>query len=141
MAEMQVHLTLVGDDFDTSYVTREIGMQPQSIREKDEVLGNGRLFGHTEWGFHTKLIETDDSEELIASFVSKINCPSETLFRLSQKCSAKWHMGIFVKICNNSSTTLYLCPEAIEFAARLKADVWFDTYVCSTDEVEEFDIE
>lgn len=60
MAEIQGYLTLIGDDFDTALVSKLIGRLPTYVREKAEVLGNGQLFGHCEWGVETELIETDD---------------------------------------------------------------------------------
>lgn len=141
MAVMQVHLTLIGDDFDTAYVTGETGMQPDYLREKDEVLPSGRLFGHTEWGIETERVQSDDLEELLTPFISRISCESSTLLRLCDECSAEWHLLILVEIYDDYSPALYFSTEIVRFAASINAQIGFDTYVCSTDGVEEYDIE
>ena len=45
MTQIWGHLTLIGDDFDLDYVTRELGTVPMTQRKPDEILGNGKAFG------------------------------------------------------------------------------------------------
>lgn len=143
MAIMKVCLALTGDDFNTCYVTRETGIQPQTIREKDEVLGNGQLFGHTEWCVESEQISTDCSDSLVDSFISGLHCERDSLLKISRECSAQWHL--FVEVAMGSADdfpSLTFSPEAVEFASFLGADMWFDMFrsyenVCSPSTSEE----
>lgn len=82
MAKIQGYLTLIGDDFDTALVSKLIGRLPTYVREKTEVLGNGQLFGHCEWGVGTELIETFDLQPVSDLLREMINCPTQLLRKL-----------------------------------------------------------
>ena len=82
MAKIQGHLTLVGDDFDTALVSKMLGRLPTYVREKTEVLGNGQLFGHCEWGVETALIEAEDFQPVSDSLREMLDCSAELLKKL-----------------------------------------------------------
>ena len=82
MAKIQGHLTLVGDDFDTALVSKMLGRLPTYVREKTEVLGNGQLFGHCEWGVETALMEAEDFQPVSDSLREMLDCPAELLKKL-----------------------------------------------------------
>ena len=63
MAEIQGHLTLVGDDFDTALVSKMLGRLPTYVREKTEVLGNGQ---------------------------EMLDCSAELLKKAAHDCNAEW---------------------------------------------------
>ncbi len=73
MAEVIVYLTLIGHDFDPEKVTRELGVIPTEVRYKNEVLNNGKMFGHTEWSYDTGKISTYDISNSFSCIISKFS--------------------------------------------------------------------
>ena len=128
MAEIKIYLTLIGDDFDCNYVTRIVGLQPSTLRDKNEVLGNGREFGHYEWGIETDLIHTDDLSDIPDKFVLTIPCSSKQLFSLAAELKAQWHILFLVEVYD-VFPALYFSAEFIKFAADIGAQFGFDTYL------------
>ena len=74
MARIQGHLTLIGKQFDTQKVSDWLGTQPTWERHPTEILNNGRMFGHTEWGVRTACFDSNDAKEMIENN-SKNNDP------------------------------------------------------------------
>lgn len=133
MAIMKICLALTGDDFDTGYVTRETGLQPHIVREKDEVLGNGQFFGYTAWCVESERISTGDSEPLVDFFISGLRCGRDSLLKISRECSAQWHLFVEVDMGDPGDfPSLTFSQKAVEFASFIGADMWFDMY--SSDE-------
>lgn len=128
MTIIQGHLTLIGADFDTSYVTETIGYSAPYIREKDEILGNGRAFGHCEWGVETEQIETDNFVELSMLLMNILPCSEQTLAEVAQICGAQWHILFLVKIYDEFPPII-ITPEFTQFAAAISAGIGFDGYV------------
>ena len=128
MAEIKVYLTLIGDDFDPNYVTKEIGIRPVYVREKNEILGNGRLFGHFEWGIETELMQTDDLSNIPDQLISTIPCGLDVLLHIAQKCKAQWNVLILVNVYD-SFPALYFSKDFIQVAGYIGATVGFDVYL------------
>lgn len=123
MAEMQVRLILSGDGFDTSYVTRETGLQPDIVQEKD------KTHKLTEWGVFGEAKNVDFAGALMGAFAAKLWDKKDVLLRVGRECSAQWH--IVVNINNryedfSPALSLYLNNTAKELALCLDADIRFD---------------
>lgn len=129
MAVMKVCLALTGDNFDTCYVTKKTGIQPHTVRERDEVLGNGRPFGYTQWCVESERVSTDRSDSLVDSFISGLHCERDSLLKISRECSARWHLFVEVDLgAAGDYPSLVFSPEAVEFGSALGADMWFDVF-------------
>ena len=129
MAEIKAYLTLIGDDFDLDGVSLSCGIHPTYTRHKNEKLGNGKRFGHTEWGIETDLLVTDDIENVLSELTSKITCSPQTLYEMAQKYSAEWHVLVLLRIFSGEMPVLFFSAEFIQLAAQLHAKIGFDTYV------------
>ena len=136
MAEIRAELTLIGDDFDLNYVTESLHMKPNYLRRKDEILRNGRFFGHVEWGILTKLYSTSDLSPIIEELLSKVTCPPEALCDIAQQCHAEWHIVILIRAFEDEKfpgcwnfPSIYFPADFIKFCADIKAEMGLDTYI------------
>lgn len=136
MAKIQGYLTLIGDDFDTALVSKLIGRLPTYVREKTEVLGNGQLFGHCEWGVETELIETDDLPPVSNSLQEIINCPAQLLRKIAQDCNARWSILYYVKVYDEFPV-LWFNAEFIQFVAEIGGSIGFDGYLLGGLDIDE----
>lgn len=128
---VSTHLTLSGDEFDIGYVSDILATQPDYIRYKDEVLKNGRKFGHTEWGIETDYEVSLDVEEQFKKLHTRIIEKVEILARLREECNAEWSILFVIKIENGEAPAMHLSKETIKFAAMIDAEIDFDVYVLS----------
>ncbi len=126
MADIIIHFTLVGDNFDTSLVTKRTGIEPMWLREKDEVLGNGRLFGHTEWGIKTRMYTTCDILPVIKELSSVLTCSPKVLRDLAYQCNAEWNLLVQMDIRDNKSPAVYFPAEFIKFCGEIEATIGLD---------------
>ena len=126
MADILIHFTLVGDYFDTSFVTKKTGIEPMWLREKDEVLGNGRLFGHTEWGIRTRMHTTCDVLPAIKELSSMLACSPCVLRELAHQCNAEWNLLVQMDIRDNKSPAVYFPAEFIKFCGEIGATIGLD---------------
>ena len=84
MARIQGHLTLIGKLFDTKMVSERFQTQPTWEKHPTDVLNNGRLFGHTEWGVKTDCYDSDDAKEMILSLTKLIPTSTEEMKRAAE---------------------------------------------------------
>ena len=132
MTEIKVYLTLIGTDFDTEYVTAQLGIQPDEVREKNELLGNGRKFGHTEWGICSELQVADELEPILRETVSRFKCDTPLLYNLCSICNAEWHLLILLKIYDEDTPFLYFPADIVHFLGDIRAQIGFDNYMLSS---------
>lgn len=135
MNKMQAHLTLIGEDFDTNSVSGRIGMFPDKTRQKDEVLKNGRLFGHTEWGIETSVETCDDVEPLLRKLFRRIPCTPQVLYEIGKECSADWHILILLRTYGTEGPIIVFSEDLIQYLAQIHAQIGFDNYIYEEDEV------
>ena len=132
MAEIQGHLTRIGDDFDTALVSKLIGRLPTYVREKTEVLGNGQLFGHCEWGVETALMEAEDFQPVSDSLREMLDCPAELLKKLLTIATQN---GVFCTMWSHDSAgwVMVLCRSSLVALVRKRMRVvWLkDRYLLS----------
>lgn len=125
MAKIRGHLTLIGDDFETAYVSRMTGQLPNYVREKTEILRNGQLFGHCEWGVVTEFIDTFDLQVVSDLLRGMINCPTEVLKQVAQDCDAVWNILFAVDVYDDFPA-LYFESDFIQFTAEIGGIIGFD---------------
>ena len=126
MADIQAHFTLIGKTFDTQLVTERTGIMPSWVRQKDEVLKNGRFFGHAEWGIETEMFCTDDALPVIEQLSSLITSKADTLKEVANECNAEWNILFSIDIRNEDAPAVYLPAKFIEFCGEISATIGFD---------------
>lgn len=125
MARIRGLLTLIGNDFETAYVSEMTGRLPTYVREKTEVLRNGQLFGHCEWGVETEVIETEELPPVSNLLRGMISCPTELLKKIAYDCDAQWNFLFDVDVYDDFPA-LYFNSEFIQFAAEIGGMIGFD---------------
>ena len=136
MAEIQGHLTLIGDDFDTALVLKLLGRLPTYVREKTEVLGNGQLFGHCEWGVETALMEAEDFQPVSDSLWEMLDCSAELLKKAAHDCNAEWSILYYVEVYDDFPV-IYFSQNFIQFSAEIGAHIGADVYLLNRPDVDE----
>lgn len=124
---MKGYLTLIGDDFDHSYVTETLGQSPQTLRLKEEVLKNGRLFGHCEWGVETEKVISEDFESLASELMNLLSCSRYIMKEVAQKCNAQWNILFYLKVIDEFPPIIFT-NDFIQFSADIGAVIGFDGY-------------
>jgi hypothetical protein len=85
MEKTSIHasLTLVGDIFDIDYVTSTLGVKPDRVRKKGEIIRSGpQVFDHTEWGIHISEAESLDTSTHLDPIFDFIEQNCDTLKEL-----------------------------------------------------------
>lgn len=123
-----VHLTLHGDEFDSNYVTQRAGIHPNYTRQKNEVLPNGKIFGHTEWGIETSWVDGMDLDAVLELILPTVREKQAVLKQIAQDCHAKWDLLIGVEIWNEIKPDLFFSRENIQLFANLGIEVGIDYY-------------
>ena len=113
---------------DTGLVTKQIGMTPDKLRRLDEVLGNGMLFGHTEWGIATELEVCDHVGPLLRKLFDRIPCGPQALYEVARTHTAEWHILILVKMYEKKFPALYFPRDVIRYITQLHGAIGFDDY-------------
>ena len=132
MANIKAYLTLIGAEFDTDFATARIGIQPDKVRQKDEVLPNGYLFGKTQWGVYTDKINTDELAPVLRKIIERFGCGTTCLKDLALTCNAEWHLLILLEVYDEERPIIYFPSDVIRFLGEIDAQVGFDDYLFST---------
>lgn len=133
MNEVKIYLTLIGKEFDPEAVSRQAGMEADTVRLPNEILKNGCRFGHTEWGIETGLIRGDELEPLLRSLLGRISCTPQRLARIAKKYRAKWHILIWISTYGSDPPMIYFPEDIIQFMAQMHAQIGFDNYIYPED--------
>ena len=126
-----ISLTLCGDDFDVQYVSNKLGIMPTQSRGKDEVLGNGRRFGMTEWSLEIEKECSYNIENQYQKIMLLTQDKTSLLSELCVECNARWYISFVIYIENGDVPSPFLTKEFVAFAAAIGASVDFDIYVLS----------
>lgn len=128
MAYIKAYLTLIGTEFDIDFATAQIGIPPDTVRLKDEILLNGKLFGKTQWGIHTDKISTDELTPVLRKLIERFNCGTSCLKDIAHTCNAEWHLLILLEVYDEERPILYFPSDVIRFLGEIDAQVGFDDY-------------
>ena len=124
------HLTLVGNDFDTDYVSLFLGTKPSYTRKKGELIRGGtQTFKHTEWGICVEEAESIDCDTQLKPIFDFIELHNEKLIFIKNELAAEWHLLIYISIKDGYTPGIVLTPDQIAFAHSISAHVGFDLYV------------
>ena len=123
-ARIKAHLTLAGEDFDPADITLETGIKPTYTRYKDEILRNGRAFGHYEWGIESSMHIGFEIKPAVKELISMVTCDTASLAEIALKHNAQW--GVLID--TDYSPAMVFDAEQIKFCAEIGASVEFDNY-------------
>jgi len=126
-----VSFTLGGKDFDVDHVTQMLETQPTYCRTKNEVLGNGRLFGYTKWGTLTQREESTDVEIQVNKAIAPFLDKASLLNQLRLECEAEWQLTIVVYVEEDEPPFMGFTREQMRFLGSIEAEVDFDFYIMS----------
>ena len=129
MAWIKAYLTLIGDQFDPEWVTERLGIKPDSVRLPSELLSNGRLFGHTEWGMETEKQEADDVEAVLQQLFVRVKDCMDEMGKLAEETSAAWNILVYVKSTVEDFPDIVFSAETIRKMALIRATIGLDTYI------------
>ncbi len=125
MTTITMFLTLIGNNFDPAYVTDRLGIKPDEIRVKNEVLGNGRIFGHYEWGICSSKYETDFAKMAIDEVLERIYDKIPLFSVVAKEVMAEWHFLFTFDVYEDFPVVVF-SKEFIQIAAELDAQIGFD---------------
>lgn len=128
---VQVHISLIGDSFDTGHVTQLMNLTPTKTHQVDEILGNGKKFGHVEWNLTSEEEPSVDAMEQFGKLFDKIHEKSNIMNQLRTLCNAEWHILFTIQIENGDVPAIYLPQDIVQFAANIHAQFGYDVYVLS----------
>ncbi|MCR4673269.1 MAG: DUF4279 domain-containing protein [Lachnospiraceae bacterium] len=128
MADIIVYLTLSGNSIDTEFVTKALDITPTSIRRNDEILPNGRLFGHTEWSYDTGLINTIDLPVVFNLILPKFFHNTMKMREIADELKAEWSILVYIKSKDIQEPIIVIPPFVIQFASEIGAEIGFDLY-------------
>ena len=125
MATIWGHLTLIGDNFDHSAVSAALSATPTWIKKPDDILGNGRRFGHCEWGVTTHKFIADDLSDVVDALMEALPCSSRQIAESAAPAKARWHI-LFSIDTDDDIPAMAIPPKFSAFAAEIGAEVGFD---------------
>jgi len=121
-------MTLVGDEYDTDFVTSLLNKQPDYLRIKGSVIRNGLHARFTEWGIRVDEAESLDSDTHLNPLFNFIEINLEHLQQLSVELNAEWHIVVCIMIRNGRAPGIGFSPRQLELASAIKAHIGFDMY-------------
>jgi hypothetical protein len=130
MAESKVHVTfrLVGEDFDTDEITRQLDILPTKSRKKNQspkvLIENGNAFAY--WIFRTEDVESSFVSEEFKKLRDLLSDKKEIILQLCEKYSLETQIDVVISASLESIPEIFLEKEDIEFASFLETGIGFD---------------
>lgn len=128
---IKIVFTISANMLDFNKITEKIGCRPNYIRKKDEILKNGRIFGHDEWAIETDYEESLDVLIQLNKIVDTILNKSSIIKELCKEFNATCGFLIIINIENGIFPAMYLDSGFINFASSMNAEIGFDIYFYS----------
>jgi hypothetical protein len=127
---ISISLMLVGNIFDTDFVTEVIGRNPDWVRRKgDPIIGGLNEAKCTRWVIEIGERETIDFISVFSELFPFIRNKREQLLYVAKKCDSDWRVGVCVNIRNCQVPALWLSNEAIQMLHQINATIDFDVYI------------
>jgi hypothetical protein len=130
--KIMAEFSLFGDDFDLTYVTELLGLEPTRSYKKGEQTrsrGNGsNKFIETVWEISTKYENTFDINEPLAKLIDLISGLEDKIVEIQNKFNIKCQICIIISMYADNMPSMYFNKETISFFNSIKADVAFDNY-------------
>lgn len=125
---VEVILRIMGHNFDTTEISKELGIIPTETWNEGEAVRNTRR-QYTAWLFSTGAEETLDINDPLKR-MEKIFCPKlDKLCMLKERYNLEFSIDIVIIIEKKSPPAIYLDPSSVHFAAAIDARFDMDTYV------------
>jgi len=128
---VQANFTIIANVLDHIEVSSVLGIEPSYIRHSNEVLNNGRLFGHDEWGIGTEYEESLDINDQLKKITDAVYDKTAIVNEVCEKFHAKCHFLIVVNVENGEFPAMYFESDFIKFATSINAEIGFDPYFLS----------
>ena len=127
--------TICSDRLDHSEITKKLKIVPSYVRHSNEILGNGRLFGHDEWGIETDYDISLDISEQLSKMMDVIVDKGIAIRKLCEKFNANNSFLVVINLENGQIPVMSLNSNFIEFAASINAEIGFDVhFYCDCEE-------
>lgn len=123
---------ICGDVFDTSEVTRLIGVEPDEVNIKGTITGTRkRPSAETSWGIFTNKENSLDvnvqTEELLKLLINKI----DLLLMIKERYNVSFILSLVIEVSNRELPAIYWSPETNRFLGRIGAESSIDLYYYS----------
>lgn len=120
---------ICGDVFDTSEVTRLIGVEPDEVNIKGTITGTRkRPSAETSWGIFTNKENSLDvnvqTEELLKLLINKI----DLLLMIKERYNVSFILSLVIEVSNRELPAIYWSPETNRFLGRIGAESSIDLY-------------
>ena len=125
MSAIKMHITLIGENFDPTYITNRLNMTPDRFRVKEELLRNGREFGHYEWGICSSNHETEFASEVIDEILERISDKLPLLAAIAKEVNAGWEILFTIDVYGDFPVIVF-SENFIQMAATLESKIGFD---------------
>ena len=125
MAQIRGHLTLIGENFDLPFVSQTLGVTPTWQKKAGDILGNGKAFGHCEWGVSTESFNTDDFSVVADALVNVSPSAYGAMVEIAKKTNSNWHI-LFSIDASGEFPVIVLSPLFSKFASEIGAEIGFD---------------
>ena len=126
---IQASLELLGDKFDTNYVTTLLNKKPDYILTKGDLIKSTKQKSDvTVWGIRIKEAESVDLDTHLNPIFGFIEQNLDIIKLLNEKIDAEWIINAYITIRNERTPGMVLTPRQIELANAIKATIGFDLY-------------
>jgi len=127
-----VYFAFDGEDFDPDEITRQLGIEPTSIRRKGDRIPN-KVPRLNSWKLSTKKIvsEVIDVEEMALKVVKILEPKAEEIKTIKRKLNAMVRLEVVLWITTDekqSTPAVGFNLQIIEFLAKVGAYIDIDTY-------------
>ncbi|MCM1231892.1 MAG: DUF4279 domain-containing protein [Clostridium sp.] len=127
---VRVELRIMGDEFDVSAISKELGVAPtETWNNGDYIRNTKRKRSYTAWIFSTGAEETLDINTQLKKIEAVFFPKEATLCRLKEQYNLEFSIDIVIVIENQSPPAIYLDSPMIHFASHIGAGFDMDTYV------------
>ena len=120
---------LIGDKFDTDYVSLILNKKPDNILIEGELIeSTGRPATITVWEIRIAQKESMDIDTHIAPIFDFVKQNAKKIQSLSNEFDSEWRISVHIVIRNGQSPGMFLSPEKIGLASAINAGIDFDLY-------------
>ena len=125
---VQASFTLCANSFNHDMINKKLNIVPNYARYKDEILKNGRLFGHDEWGIETNFEESHDIDFQLSKITNILTGKESLIKSICEEYNAKCCFLIVIKVRNDTFPAMGITVRQMEFASKINAEIVITPY-------------
>lgn len=123
---VNISFTIAAPFLNHEEITAKLGIEPNYVRKRNEILSNGKILGHDEWGMELPYEEILDVSVVIQKMQVLLYNKERHILEILKTFQAEAAFLIVINMKHDDLPAIYINSDFSKLAGTLGADIGVD---------------